>query len=134
MGKKSSRRVSGNPAKAALQRAERLRAEQLRIQDAQHTAAINHMLRSVPEPAEEDWDRLEQQLLQDHPTCADCGAPMEIEPDSGEYGGDDEGTMIISTWAHCTAWQEAEDAGEEPPPHPKTDGMVEGELILRPRA
>jgi hypothetical protein len=125
--KKGARRLSGNPAKAAAER-------QLRsalAADAAHTAALMAQMRGAPNPTDADWHRLEEELRKTYPRCPDCGAPMDGDADSGEEGADDEGNTVISMSLVCIAWDAADEAGEEPPPHPTTGGVVLGELTLR---
>lgn len=129
MPRKGRRRLSGNPAKAAAQKQNR----EAVAADAMHTASLTGQLAAAPNPTDADWRRLEEELRTTYPRCPDCGAPMQGNPiDSGEEGGDDQGNTVISMSLMCTAWDEAVDAGEEPPPHPATGGLVYGELTLHP--
>lgn len=129
MAKKGGRRLSGNPARAVAQ----MRDREIRTVDALQTAALARQLEAVPNPTEADWHRLEEKLRGAYPNCPDCGAIMQGDPtESGEEGGDDEGNMVISMSLICTVWDDADEAGDEPPPHPVTDGFVYGELTLHP--
>lgn len=124
--KRSGRRVSGNPAKAA----EVLRAAQAEQHFRREVEAQSVPAYRSPTPA--DWARLEREARAVHPKCPECGGPLVGDSqDNGEEGGDDEGRTVISMVLWCERFDdESEASADAALPHPLTHGMVEHELVL----
>lgn len=112
--KKTGRRISGNPAKAAEQLQFERDMQELR------TAPIEEGRPSTSQ----DWADLERDLRVKYPQCPECGGPMEAS--DGEEGVDDEGRTVISMWLWCANDEDSAD----PKPHPITGGSVELERVL----
>jgi hypothetical protein len=84
-------------------------------------------LSRVPDVA---WDQLRREFLAKQPVCPDCGAEWDLETTNEEEGVTFDGREVISISAWCSKFEEDEDAGREPVPHPLSDGMGEHELQL----
>jgi len=88
------------------------------------------MSRGISQVEDDDWERLRGELLAARPVCPDCGGEWDLDSAGEEEGFtfDNRHVISISTW--CTAYDTAETAGEEPTPHPISQGLAEHEITL----
>lgn len=69
----------------------------------------------------EDWQRLEESFLAEHPVCPDCGAIWDLELAGQEvYPLDGEISLIVP----CQRSEAAEIEGREPPRHVSSNGLI----------
>lgn len=86
--------------------------------------------RALSRVPDEAWDQLRSEFLAAQAVCPDCGAEWDLDSANEEEGVTFDGKEVISIAAVCSRWDEDDDAGREPAPHPITDGMGEHELTL----
>lgn len=88
------------------------------------------MSRGMSQVNDDNWERLRAELLAAQPVCPDCGGEWDLDSAGEEEGFtfDNKHVISISTW--CTVYDAAETAGEEPTPHPISQGMAEYEITL----
>lgn len=72
--------------------------------------------------SDEQWEQLHQQFNQEHPQCPDCESQWAMGLANEDEGRSVDGQWVLSMSTICQAFAAAEDAGEEPPPHPRSSG------------
>jgi hypothetical protein len=87
--------------------------------------------RALSRVSDEAWDQLRSEFLAKQPVCPDCGGEWDLETANEEEGATFDGREVISIAAVCSKWDEDDDAGREPAPHPISDGMGQHELTLK---
>lgn len=86
--------------------------------------------RGLGQAKDEDWERLRSEFLAVQPGCPDCGSEWFLEGANEEEGVTFAGAEVISISVVCSKWNEDDDAGREPAPHPISDGFGDHQLQL----
>src|SRR5207248_11040173 len=102
------------------------------VQLSNGTAARSHHHHPTNEalvwPTHDDWARNRHEFLGEHPVCPDCGSAWDIDNAYEEEGGDYEGRISIGLTVWCSRYDQDEDEGRTPEPHPISGGMISRDL------
>ena len=85
----------------------------------------------IGQATDDDWDRLRQQFLREHPICPDCGAAWDLDFAGEEEGLDFDAEPEITLSVTCSAYEDDLEAGREPAPHRRaSDGFMQYSMAL----